>query len=899
MSRSPIWREFESSESSFARVVRVLVFWIVGIFLFMEAAIPLAWPQQALVAALMVLAAVWVHRISSSSLITLTLILISCFATLRYAWWRVVSTALFFSHHAPRERRLDEFFITVVLAAEAYAFAVLFLGYFQALWPLRRAPVPLPENPVLWPEVDLLITTYREPLHVVKSTVLAALNIDWPEEKLNIYLLDDGRRDEFREFAEQAGIGYMARPDNEYAKAGNINGALVRLRAPFVALFDADQVPTRSFLQLTMGWFGRDARLGLLQTPQHFYSPDPFERNLNQFRHVPSENDLFHGVGQDGNDLWNATSFSGSCAVLRREALDDIGGLAVETVTQDAHTSIRLQGKGWGTAYINIPQASGLATERLSAYIRQRVHRARGMTQILRVDNPLFRRGLKLAQRLCYFNAAAHFFFALPRLVFLTAPLIYLILGRTNLPGSGAAILAYAIPHLCLLHLTQSRIQGQHRHSFWNEIYETVLAPYMVLPIFGALLRPQRRESGVTAKGQVVEASFFDTRVARPFILLLGMNVVGLLCALPRAHLFRASDEAGWWGWLLSVPHAMYSGAHLDFVALNVVWTVFNMVLLGVAIAVASETRQRRRAVRVDLAVPVGMILADGRVIQGFTGDVSSTGVRLRTNSGLSARSGDPVRIIFPVLDADASVPATVVAVEDDLVRACFDKLSLNEEEMLTLLIYSRADSWLGWGEMHERDHPLRSFLRLLALASRGLRQALFPPARRERTDGLLTDSLRVLPLMLLFSGLFTLLPLVHAQISHSVPGAFSKNRHVTQMGSSPDTIGTTPAQQSSSAMDAEADLGKPQLTRTGEEWTETDRSNSPPATNTSGTVRPQTPIAAQPGPWARGWISIAGFTTRNPWALVLTVLLQCSLAATVLRAMLRQRARERLLGRV
>ena len=120
-----------------------------------------------------------------------------------------------------------------------YSFCILALGYVQTLWPLRRTPVPLPEDTYEWPEIDLLIPTYNEPLSVVRYTALAAMNIDWPADKLNVYILDDGKREEFRAFAEEAGIGYMTRDDNEHAKAGNINRALQRLDAPFVAIFDS------------------------------------------------------------------------------------------------------------------------------------------------------------------------------------------------------------------------------------------------------------------------------------------------------------------------------------------------------------------------------------------------------------------------------------------------------------------------------------------------------------------------------------------------------------------------------------------------------------------------------------------------------------------------------------
>ena len=158
--------------------------------------------------------------------------------------------------------------------------------------------------------------------------------------------------------------------------------------------------------------------------------------------------------------------------------------------------------KGWSTAYINIPQAAGLATERLSAHVGQRIRWARGMIQILRIDNPLFAPGLKFPQRLCYFNAMPHFLYAVPRLIFLTAPLIYLLLDHTNVPGYWAAILAYALPHLILSNITNSRIQGEHRHSFWNEIYETVLSPYILLPTLMALINPKTGQVQRHAQGR-------------------------------------------------------------------------------------------------------------------------------------------------------------------------------------------------------------------------------------------------------------------------------------------------------------------------------------------------------------------------------------------------------------
>src|SRR5580698_5419187 len=336
MTRSPLRREFESGDNILLRLLRLVILGGGFLFLLFGGVLDLSWPQQAMLGLLVLVMAIWMNRASTSYLVTLTLILLSCFSTFRYGYWRIWTVIQFFRDRGTYWGKLNAFFVCLLLAAEFYSFAILFLGYVQTLWPLRRTPVPLPDELDQWPEVDLLIPTFNEPLNVVRYTALAAMNIDWPADKLNVYILDDGKREEFRAFAEEAGIGYMTREDNAHAKAGNINRALERLDAPFVAIFDSDHVPTRSFLQLTMGWFGRDAKLGLLQTPHHLYSPDPFERNLGQFRVIPNEGELFYGVVQDGNDFWNATFFCGSCAVLRRTALDEIGGIAVETVTEDA-----------------------------------------------------------------------------------------------------------------------------------------------------------------------------------------------------------------------------------------------------------------------------------------------------------------------------------------------------------------------------------------------------------------------------------------------------------------------------------------------------------------------------------------------------------------------------------
>jgi cellulose synthase (UDP-forming) len=710
---------FGTPTNFWIKLLRLIVLSILLFFAYQCITIKLQWPEQAVIGCVIILLATLASKVFSKDSFSLTLVfmLVSMIATGRYAYWRISMVVEAFLTHDPSTHWDNVVFLLLLLSAELYAFAALYLGYVQNVRPLHRPPVALPVDVDQWPHVDLMIPTYNEDLSVVRTTVLAALNVDYPKDKLHIYLLDDGDREEFKQFCSVAGCGYIARQEHNHAKAGNLNNALRETTSPYVAIFDCDHIPATSFLHVTLGWFLRDPRLAMLQTPHYFYSPDPFERNLNQFHKVPNEGWLFYGFVQDGNDLWNATFFCGSCAVLRREALDEIDGIATDTVTEDAHTALRMQILGWNTAYINIPQSAGLATETLSRHIGQRIRWARGMTQVLRTDNPLFAATLTLPQRLCYFNATLHYLNAAPRLIFLTAPLVYLLLGRINIPGDWIAIVAFAAPHLVLALMTNHRAQGAYRHTlFWNEIYEFVLAPYILLPTLLALINPKLGKFNVTSKGGINEESYFDLHIAWPYMVLIYLNIAALLAA-PIRFLLQNPDHRG-------------------AVVMNAVWVLLDLIILGAANAVAFERRQRRKTVRIDLSLNVEIKSHGGQTLSAETVNASLSGAMLKLSKPITLEPGAPVEVIYQREGHPFSIPAHVVECRDGIVRLQHDELTLQQEEQLTVTLYTAPDTWLKQIMSVEPDRPFRGALRIMGISIRGIGYAFTAllPGRKVRT---------------------------------------------------------------------------------------------------------------------------------------------------------------------
>ncbi|TNL12816.1 UDP-forming cellulose synthase catalytic subunit [Kosakonia cowanii] len=633
----------------------------------------------------------------------LMLVVLSLTVSCRYIWWRYTSTLNW-------DDPVSLVCGLVLLFAETYAWIVLVLGYFQVIWPLNRQPVPLPKDMSLWPSVDIFVPTYNEDLNVVKNTIYASLGIDWPKDKLKVWILDDGGREEFRQFAKQVGVEYIARTSHEHAKAGNINNALKYAKGEFVSIFDCDHVPTRSFLQMTMGWFLKEKKLAMMQTPHHFFSPDPFERNLGRFRKTPNEGTLFYGLVQDGNDMWDATFFCGSCAVIRRGPLDQIGGIAVETVTEDAHTSLRLHRLGNTSAYMRIPQAAGLATESLSAHIGQRIRWARGMVQIFRLDNPLMGKGLKFAQRLCYVNAMFHFLSGIPRLIFLTAPLAFLLLHAYIIYAPAIMIALFVMPHMVHASLTNSKIQGKFRHSFWSEIYETVLAWYIAPPTLVALINPHKGKFNVTAKGGLVEEEYVDWVISRPYIFLVLLNLLGVAVGIWR-YFYGPENE------ILTV-----------FV--SIAWVFYNMVILGGAVAVSVESKQVRRAHRVEMTMPAAIAREDGHLFSCTVQDFSDGGLGIKINGQAQVLEGQKVSLLLKRGQQEYAFPATVARVNGNEVGLQLLLLTTKQHIDFVQCTFARADTWALWQDSFPEDKPLESLLDILKLGFRGYRHlAEFAPS--------------------------------------------------------------------------------------------------------------------------------------------------------------------------
>ena len=639
-------------------------------------------------------------------------LLLIVFSILRYFFWRsFVSMNLDGSV-------FDNISGILLYSAELYTLILLLLGIFTSFYaPEKQTAPPLPSNEDLLPRVDVLIPSYDEPIALLEATLIAAANLDYPKDKLQVYLLDDGSSDAKRNHADpvlretaqqryqqstqlcqELGICLLTRKDNLHAKAGNLNAALTQTTGDLLLVLDADHVVCSDFLQKTVGFFLNTDNLAIVQTPHFFISANPVEKNLEIFDQATSENDVFYFVSQPSLDDNNATFFCGSAGLISRPALDDVGGFAEYSITEDCATSLNIHAKGYDSVYVDQPLIAALQPETIESYIRQRNRWTQGMIQIFMLDNPLFKKGLTLKQRLSYLSTTCFWFFSYGRLIFFIAPMLYLLFGFQIYRASFEELLSFVIPHLIVIFFATYYLYGGVRKIFMSGIYELFQSCSAIVALVKTLIRPRSPRFRSTPKQEIYDQDRIS-RCSYPFYILYALSLVALAVGLWR----YLSDDG------VSSTSAM--------MLIGFFWAAFNMFILHGVIGAFLERRQRRLFTRSWANYPLTIHL-DNERINGQIIELSAQGAKIQMASlpDTLALTNFPVLVDLlidnPVADEPVCLTAyihEVMKINGQIVlRTEFLHDTLSQRQAAILLNYQSS---LRWAAIIGKKHRISPFL--------------------------------------------------------------------------------------------------------------------------------------------------------------------------------------------
>ncbi len=498
----------------------------------------------------------------------------------RYMFWRITDTV------APPGWTFDFLASWSLLFFEAAAL-VGSLSAFVMLSRTRDRSAEATANLSWWepgppPKVAILIATYNEELEVLERTIVGALALRHPHKE--VFILDDGRRAWLRDYCERMGVRYVTRPDNAGAKAGNMNHALKLLDSSplpppdFVAVLDADFVPHRGFISRTLALFA-DPKVGLVQTPQHFFNSDPIQHNLGLSRSYPDEQRFFFDHMQAARDAWGIAFCCGTSSVARFSALKEIGWFSTDSVTEDFMVTLVLQNAGWDTAYLNEPLTEGLAPEGLKEYVTQRARWCLGMMQIARSKvGPFSSNGLRLRDRWSVIDSVLYWTTTFPfRLAALIYPLFYWYASITVVDATVPDVIRYFGTYYVWVLIALNFVTLGVVMPVLTDVSQMLGAIPISRAAFVGLSRPKGHPFKVTAKGGDRSQVTVQWALLAPFAVVLALTLIGLVLGI------------------FSDRFAFYDAG--DGKAIVLFWTLYNVVVLCFTILVCIELPRRERHV--------------------------------------------------------------------------------------------------------------------------------------------------------------------------------------------------------------------------------------------------------------------------------------------------------------
>ncbi len=444
--------------------------------------------------------------------IVLTLLL-----TVIYLGWRIFRTV-------PYEKSLISYvFWVLLLAAEMFGLFEMAVHFYN-MYDYGNNKVEKPKlDERIFPEVDVFVPSFNESAALIRQTLEACKKMKYPDpEKVHIYLCDDGEREEMQKLAGQLGVEYLARTVHNSAKAGNLNYALKHSGSPLIAVFDADMMPAEGFLMETVPYFAKNVEIlrkykkqkkaqtvndyerqhmtGFVQTPQNFYQPDLFQKNLYAEDHIPNEQDYFYHVVQMSKNKSNSVIFGGTNAMLWRAALLEVGGFVEDVVTEDFATGIELEKKGYRGIAIDTILASGLPAMTFSDMIHQRKRWAKGCIQSGHKTGFLKSKELNFYQKINYFTSISYWYNSCKRLAYFAAPVAFALFGIVSVECRLSEVLLFWLPmYLCTV-ICMRRFSGHVRVTKWTDIYENTFFPYLLPSVLKESIGKKQKQFVVTGK---------------------------------------------------------------------------------------------------------------------------------------------------------------------------------------------------------------------------------------------------------------------------------------------------------------------------------------------------------------------------------------------------------------
>lgn len=553
----------------------------------------------------------------------------------------------------------------LLLSAEVLGFFA-FTTYIYIFYRHKEVKIkPIKNDSKDLPKVDVLICTYNEPIELVLLTIIGAMDLDYPKELLNVYILDDGHREEFKQLAEKLKINYITREKNEFAKAGNINNALKYIKGDLFTVLDADMIPKKDYLKKTVGQF-QDPKLAFVQLPQTYYNEDVYQYNTREKYY--NEQDFFMRCIEPARNSRDAVLHIGTNAVFRKKYVDEVGGYPTSSITEDMALGLQLQAHGYTSTFINEPLVVGMSALNLEDLVKQRDRWCRGNLQVLRNFKKVIRKKLKFGQKIIYIDGVLYWFTGVTKMIYLIMPIIHLLTGIPIVNYDKLYLIPLFFEEFIAQILLSKRIlekeipKGYLDFFYTGNIYNTVMAPHLTYSVLKHFFFSDIKFS-VTNKKMAQKKGSFSFKYVWCSSLLFILSLTSIF--LGAVNVFR-----------INFP--------LQSFLINAFWLLYNIPGLLTAIQIGYQKPRPRQADRIEVDDNVGIrIYINNTEVIGEIKDISTRGLKVKLSNKVVEMLKDTYKYQIVIGKTRIDVLFGGIRNNNEVIFRFSDDLELNKKIMV------------------------------------------------------------------------------------------------------------------------------------------------------------------------------------------------------------------------
>lgn len=463
------------------------------------------------------------------------------------------------------------------------------------------------------PTVDVLICTYNEEISLLEKTILASTQIEYPKDKLKIYVLDDGKNKKLENLCKEYKVNYIARENNQFAKAGNINNALNIITGEYFLVLDADMIPYKNILERTMGYF-ENKNMAFVQTPQTFYNPDVYQFNVdNEYN---NEQDFFMRYIEAARASKDAVLHVGTNAVFKKEYVLKVGGYPTSSITEDMALGLLLQAEGYDSIFINEELVCGMSATTYQDLVKQRDRWCRGNLQVMHNFKKVILKKLKPMQKTIYFDGVLYWLSGVTKTVFLVMPIFGFlgipIVDRFAAPLIPLFFLSFIAQILLSKIILPKKISNNYMRFFSiGNIYNTVMAPHLTFSVIKQYTRSDFKFN-VTDKGNTNTKPYYNFKLAMPHIII----ILGLISTLILG-IFKVNNN--------TLP--------IQAFLINLFWAIYNIPGLIYSLKIAYQPVRSKMDSGVEIKKKIKVLIEnEGKCLEGKAIKICDEGILIELN---------------------------------------------------------------------------------------------------------------------------------------------------------------------------------------------------------------------------------------------------------------------------